>query len=130
MIYRCPTCNQEFDATELCRPAGIAGPSYCPRCRERVRVVLPYRGCIALLSLILSIGVLLLLHVKSMVALVVGTIVVWIPLSLYLNVMSFRIAASTIEKWQPRKVPGRRRTFFEWLYDRDAPRDLIDRQTK
>jgi hypothetical protein len=57
-----------------------------------------------------------------MIAFVIGTILVWIPVSMSLNFALMRVKPLTLKKWKPR-----RRTFFEWLYDRDAPPEMFDK---
>jgi len=39
-----------------------------------------------------------------------------------LNFALMRVKPLTLKKWKPR-----RRTFFEWLYDRDAPPEMFDK---
>jgi len=77
---------------------------------------------VAVISLLAAIGLLALFHVTSIIGFAVGIILIWIPLSLFLNVMSVRYKPPTLKKWKER-----RKTFYEWLYDRDAPRDLFDK---
>jgi len=69
---------------------------------------------VAAVSFLLALGCVLAFHVQSVLWIAVGTAVLWVPISLFLNVYSTRFAAPTLKKWRPR-----RRTFFEWLYERD-----------
>src|SRR5437763_1792458 len=115
MTYQCPYCGTSFDAVDLQQPAGIAGGTYCPKCQERVRVSFPYSGIVAALSLLLAIGSLLVLKVRSVVWLGVGSAALWIPISLLLNSYLARFKFPTLKKWEDRK----HKTFFEWLYERD-----------
>jgi hypothetical protein len=84
---------------------------------------MPYGRPVALISLIISVALLVLLHVKNIVAFLVGTPLIWIPVSMFLNAWSTRLKPPTLKKWKQR-----RRTFFEWLYDRDAPKDLLGKR--
>jgi hypothetical protein len=116
--YHCPYCGHDFDAVDLQLPAGVSGGSYCPKCQERVRVSFPYAGIVAVVSLLLAVGLLLLLKVTSVLWFVVGTAALWIPISLSLKIYSVRFKPPTLNKWKDRT----QRTFFEWLYERDRIR--------
>ncbi len=125
MSYKCPACGEEFDASALQQPAGVGGGSYCPRCHERVYVSFPYGGPVALVSLSMAVGSLALLHVRTVLGFMIGTVAIWIPASLLLNVWTTRLKPPTLKKWKQR-----RKTFFEWLYEKDAPQDLIDKHPR
>lgn len=96
---------------------------YCPKCQARVYVSSPYPKLVAVLSLLLAVGALLLMRVTSVIWLVAGTLVLWVPISMSLNLYTLQFKRSTLKKWQPRK----RRTFFEWLYERDKPPEMFDK---
>jgi len=122
MTYNCPYCQKDFGVTELQMPAGASAGAYCPRCGERVRVFYPYFRMVAIISLLIAIGTLAVLHVRSIIGFVVGTILIWIPVSLYLKLMSARYRPPILKRWKER-----RKTFFEWLHDRDSPKDLFNK---
>jgi DNA-directed RNA polymerase subunit RPC12/RpoP len=127
-IYVCPACGEALEPAELQQPAGIGGGTYCPKCGERVYVSSPYPKLVAVLSLLPAVGILLLMHVTSVIWFMAGTLVLWVPISLFLNLYSTQFTRSTLKKWQPRK----RRTFFEWLYERDQIRapEIFDKDKK
>lgn len=77
-----------------------------------------------LVSLIIALGTLALAGVRSIVGLVVGAALLWVPISLFFYAARMRRKGVVIGKWEPR-----RRTFFEWLYERNqirAPRMFDD----
>lgn len=123
MIYDCPICAGTFEGTEVQQPAGVGGGTYCPRCQGRIRMSFPYGWLVALISLFLAGGVMALVRVQSMSWFVVGTAVLWIPISLFLNVWSTRFRPATFKAWKER-----RRTLFEWLYERDSTPRLFDKK--
>lgn len=127
MTYKCPTCGEQVEFRALRRPAGIAGGKYCPSCQQRVSLSMPYGRAVALISLLISAGALALLHVRNIVGFLVGTVLIWIPLSMFLNLWSTRLKPPTLKKWKP---PRQHRSFFDWLYERDAPQDLVDKQPR
>jgi hypothetical protein len=128
--YQCPICFAEFDAIALQRPSGVTGASYCPNCKGRVQVSLPYGKPVAVISVLIAWGLLALMRVKTAFGIIFGTVLIWIPLSLYMNALLFRYRAPTLKKWEPRKQSKQRRirSLFEWLSERDAPPELIDKR--
>ncbi len=127
VTYRCPHCDKEFGAVALQQPAGIGGGSYCPHCGGRVYISFAYRGIVAVISFVVAVSMLPLFHITSIIGFAVGIILIWIPLSLFLNIMSVRYKPPTLKKWNGRRKI-RRKTFFERLYERDAPRDMLDKR--
>jgi len=95
---------------------------YCPKCQSRVHLSFPHSILVAVLSLLLAIGALLVMRITSLVWLTVGTLVLWVPISMFMNIYFTRFKPANLKKWNPR-----RRTFFEWLYDRDKPPEMFDR---
>ena len=84
-----PICGHQFDAAALKRPTGITGPSYCPNCDGRVRIFLPYARFVAAFSFLIALSVLRILHViRTILTYMVGSILIWIPVSLFLNALS------------------------------------------
>jgi len=123
MLLQCPVCGEPFDLSALQRPAGIGGGCYCPKCQVRVYLSSPYSRGVAIVSLLIALGGLTLVGARSVVGLLVGTVLIWVPLSLFLNVVTMNIKPPILRKWKPR-----RRTFFEWLYDRDIAPELFDKR--
>jgi hypothetical protein len=121
LTYDCPFCAHHFAAADLQQPAGATGGTYCPKCQERVRISFPYAGRVVAASLFLAAGILWAFQVRSLVWLATGTALLWVPISLFLNVYMARFKPPTLKKWKERT----HKTFFEWLYERDrirAPR--------
>ena len=69
------------------------------------------------LAIVLAFGGLIVFQVRSVIWLILGTALLWIPLSLFLNTYFARFKPPVLKAWKPR-----RRSFFEWLYDRDRIR--------
>ena len=118
----CPICGAKFGLADLQKPAGALGGSFCPVCQGRLQLVLPFGAPIAIASLLFAVGALALLRVTSVIWFAVGAIIIWIPLSLFLNTWSTRFRPAVFKKWKPR-----RQTFFEWLYERDSTPSLFDK---
>jgi hypothetical protein len=54
-------------------------------------------------------------RVSSIFWFIIGVLLLWVPISLVMNVWSANLKPATFKRWKPR-----RRTFFEWLYERDS----------
>ena len=125
MTLRCPICGADIDSSQLRLDWGVEGGPRCPKCLERVRYSNPYGSYVGVLSLLVALGIMVLVHVQTYLSFLGGTILLWIILSLLLNAASVRIKPPSLERWKPR-----RRTFFEWLYERDAPQDLFNKRPR
>jgi hypothetical protein len=124
MLVQCPTCRTSFDLAERERPGGVTGGSFCPHCHERFAISGPSKA-VAIASLMIALGILALVGIRSTIGLVLGTALLWVPISLFLNVASARRKGVVLRKWKPR-----RRTFFEWLYERDSTPELFDKKPR
>ena len=60
----------------------------------------------------------IILKVTTVLWLVLGTVALWVPISLFLNIYSARFKPGDLKKWKDR----RRKTFFEWLCERNRIR--------
>ena len=118
MRYRCPHCGEELELSDLQQTAGFAGGLYCPNCQERITLSYPYSKLVAVISLLLAIGFLIIMRVRSVPWFAVGIVILWIPISLFLNFYSTKYKLPALEKWKERK----HKTFFEWLYEHDQIR--------
>jgi hypothetical protein len=123
MLLQCPACGESFDLSALQKPGGMGGGCYCPKCQERVYLSSHYSRGVGIVSLLIALGGLTLAGVRTVDGLLLGTALIWVPLSLFLNAATMNIKPPILRKWKPR-----RRTFFEWLYDRDKPPELFDKQ--
>jgi len=124
MLVKCPTCGISFDLVTRERPGGVSGGSFCPHCHERFAITGPGKP-VAIAALIIALGSLALVGVRSIIGLVLGSAVLWIPISLFLGAAAMRTKGVVLKKWKPR-----RRTFFEWLYERDSTPDLFDKRPR
>ena len=98
--------------------------SFCPHCHERFAISGPSKA-VATASLTIALGILVLVGVRSIIGIVLGSALLWIPVSLFLNVASVRREGVLLREWKPR-----RKTFFEWLYERDSTPELFDKKPR
>ena len=102
----------------------MTGGSFCPHCHERFAISGPSK-VVAIASLTIAVGILALVGVRSIIGLVLGSALLWVPVSLFLNAAAARRKGVVLRKWKPR-----RRTFFEWLYERDSTPELFDKKPR
>jgi uncharacterized paraquat-inducible protein A len=115
-MFSCPTCGEPLEPVQLQQPAGLGGGSFCPKCQERLYLSFPYRKVTVTFSLALAVGLLLLMRVASVVWFIAGTILLWVPITIVLNVYSARFKPPVLKKWKP--TPS----FIEWFRERDRIR--------
>lgn len=125
MLVTCPTCGRSFDLAERETPGGFGAGSYCPHCHEQFSIPGPNKT-IAASSLILALGILVLVGVRSALGLVVGSVLLWVPISLFWNVSEIRRKGVVLRKWKPLL----RRTFSDWLSERDKIRAPVFKEDK
>jgi hypothetical protein len=102
----------------------MTGGSFCPKCHERFTICGPSKA-VAIESLIIAVGILALVGVRSIIGLVLGSALLWVPISLFLNVVTVRSRGIVLRKWKPR-----RRTFFEWMYERNSAPELFGKKPR
>ena len=83
----------------------------------------PHGRLVAIISLLLALGTMAALRVRLIAGFVIGTILIWIPVSLYLKLLSARYGPPTLKRWKERS-----KTFFEWLYEHGSPKDLFNKR--
>jgi hypothetical protein len=125
-MFSCPTCGEPLEPVELQQPAGIGGGTYCPKCHERVYLSFGYRKLTAIFSLALAIGLLKLVQVASVAWFIAGTVVLWVPITVVLNIYSARFKQPVLKKWK------RSPSLVDWLRERNRIRapDMSDDNKK
>src|SRR6267154_1101767 len=79
MTFQCPNCLGQVDSSSLRMEWSSGGAYYCPLCRELVRISLPYRPHVAVLSLLIAVGILMLLRVHGVALFLFLTVLIWVP---------------------------------------------------
>jgi hypothetical protein len=90
-------------------------------------VSLPYGKHAAIIAVLVAWGILAAFRVRSILGFAIGTVLIWIPLSMYLNALLFRYKLPFLKKWVPRKQ-RHFRSYFEWQHKRDEPPTLFDKK--
>jgi hypothetical protein len=124
MTYKCPYCGESIQPSELQRPAGISGGTYCPKCWGRVYASTGYAKQLAILSAGIAFSILWFFRISAIPTLAIGTLLMAVPLWMCLYTASARSTRPTLRKWHERKY----KTFYEWLHERDSPPSLTDRR--
>jgi hypothetical protein len=103
---------------------GIGTGFYCPECHERFVIPGP-SGAVAINSLLIAAGVLAVVGDRSIIGFILGSVALWFPISLFLNAAEMRRKGVVLRKWK-----SRRRTFFEWMYERDSTPELFNKKER
>ena len=121
MTVQCPSCARSFELAER-ETGGISTGFYCPKCHERFVIPGPSRE-VAIKSLVIAAVVWTVIGIRSIIGLIVGSVLLWIPISIFLNAGEMRRKGVVLRKWK-----ARRRTFFEWMYERDSTPELFSKK--
>ena len=90
-------------------------------------MALPYGKHAAVIGVLVAWGILAVLRVRSILGFAIGAVLIWIPLSMYLNALLFRHKPPFLKKWEPRKQLHFK-SFFEWQHERDKPPTMFDKK--
>ena len=90
-------------------------------------MALPYGKHAAIIAVFVAWAILAVFRVRSILAFTIGTILLWIPISMYLNALFFRYRPPFLKKWEPRKQSHFKR-FLERQHERDEPPTLFDKK--
>jgi hypothetical protein len=120
-----PDMRKTFDLAERETPGGFGAGSYCPHCHEQFSIPGPSKT-VTIASLILALGILALVGVRSALGLVVGSVLLWVPISFFWNLSEMSRKGVVLRKWKPLL----RRTFSDWLSERDKIRAPVFKEDK
>jgi len=100
-MLECPHCNRAVVLSELRRPSG-GGYHECPFCGGMVRLAQPHAFLRRTVALILSAFVLLLFGVRNPLALVAGSLLLWVPMSIPVNMYCVYAMPLGLKPWTHR----------------------------
>ena len=104
MILRCPICGENISTRDLRRRDGVKDGRECPNCGQLVQFSQPYpifRWGAALLA---SGLVLWLTGVRSTVWFLIGSVLLWLPMSLVVNGAAVHVMSLELKPWKARAV--------------------------
>jgi hypothetical protein len=105
MILKCPHCSTDIHVSELRRQPSTGGGLECPVCKGMVRFAQPHALFRRALSLSLSVTILLIVGVHKPLILAIGSILLWLPISILVNMYCVYVMPLGLQPWKPR---GRR----------------------
>jgi len=97
-----------IEASDLRRIDGTGGGYECPACKKMVRFSQPHALFRRAISLLLLTIVLLLVGVRSTIILVMGSVLLWIPMSMAVNMYCVYAMPLGLTPWRER---GRERHY-------------------
>ena len=117
MRFRCPICDKEVDPAALRMQWGAGGGYRCPSCQGLVRYCPPYLVLNAVVSLLIALGILIILGVRTIGTLLALSALIWYPVSLLVNVAASRIKPPTLKRIRDRGYAPAYQIFGEGSHD-------------
>jgi len=74
----------------------------CPFCNGKVRYVQPHAAFRRTIALVLSTVVLVILGVQNPLTLVIGSLLLWVPMSIPVNMFCVYTMPLSLKPWKPR----------------------------
>jgi uncharacterized paraquat-inducible protein A len=102
MTLKCPHCRNGIDAAELRRQSGTGGGYECPACKQMVRFAQPHAIFRRAVSLLLAAIVLMICGVRNPLMLVIGSILLWVPMSIAVNMYCVYAMPVGLRPWKQR----------------------------
>ena len=101
MRLECRHCHGRVSVSELRRPRSGAYRE-CPLCNGTVCYVQPHAVFRRSTALLLSIIVLMIAGVRNPVTLVIGSVLLWVPMSFAFNMYCVYVMPLGLKPWKPR----------------------------
>jgi uncharacterized paraquat-inducible protein A len=106
MILNCPHCQTGVEVAELRRHPGTGGGYECPTCKKMVRFAQPHALFRRTISLLMSCGVLLVFGVRKPIVFAVGSLLLWLPMSIAVNMYCVYAMPLGLKPWTQRgRIP-------------------------
>jgi hypothetical protein len=129
MVLRCPLCDEPVDTSELHRLPGTAGGLECPKCGKAFRFHQPYLALRTAISVSISAAILSIAGVRNVPIFLVGTFILWIPISLVFNAYLIHVIPLELVPYKPRNRI-RSKTLVELANERNATIELFEKKQK
>jgi hypothetical protein len=117
------------ETSELQRLPGTAGGLECPRCGKVLRFYQPYLVLRTAISVSISAGILWIAGVRNIPIFLVGTFILWIPVSLVLNAYLVHAIPLVLVPYKPQNRI-RSKSLVELANERNATIELFEKKQK
>lgn len=127
MTLCCPLCGKALETGELTVQPGTRGGFACPRCGKLLHFSQSHPYLRASISLLISATLLYFAGVRTPFTFILGTLILWVPISLLFNAYCVRIMPLGLKPW---KVPRESRTVIQRLNERSSPVELFGKRSE
>ena len=127
MMLYCPLCGKALETGELTVQTGKRGGFACPRCGKLLHFSQSHPYLRAFISLLISATILYFAGVRTPVTFTLGTLILWVPISLLFNAYCVRIMPLGLKPW---KAPRESRTLIQRLNERNSPAELFGKRSE
>jgi hypothetical protein len=107
MVIECPLCKTFVDTVNLTAIPSSGGGRTCPNCKGAVRYSQPYRVLRVAASAVIAAGIVRVSGVRNLPTFCITTLVLWVPVSLFLNSYLIHYIPLFLVPWKPRTIPRR-----------------------
>ena len=123
MVIECPLCKTFVDTSNLTRFTGSGGGVTCPNCKGAVRFSQPYRVLRVAASALIAAGIVRIAGVRNLPTFFITTLILWVPVSLFLNAYLIHYIPLFLVPWKPRHHT---KTIYEVVNEKNATIELFD----
>jgi len=123
MVIECPLCKTFVDTANLTPIPSSGGGRTCPNCNGAVRYTQPYRVLRVAASAVIAAGIVRVAGVRNLPTFCITTLILWVPVSLFLNAYLIHYIPLVLVPWKPRLHT---KTIYESANERNATIELFD----
>lgn len=127
VTLRCPLCEFDVESSELQLLPGSGGGLKCPRCAQILMFRQSRRFLRWAISIVISAGLIWVSGIKSSLLFVGSTLLLSIPISLFVNAYFIHLVPPTLVPWKPRR---HRKSVIELVNDSNATIELLSKNRK
>lgn len=123
MVIECPLCKSFVDTSNLTPIPNGGGGTTCPNCKAAVRFAQPYRLLRIAASGLIAVTIVRVAGVRNLPIFCIAALILWIPVSLFLNAYLVHYIPLSLVPWKPRH---RTKTIYEITNEKNATIELFD----
>ena len=123
MVIECPFCKTFVDTSNLTPIPSSGGGRTCPNCKGAVQYAQPYRVLRVAASALIAATIVKVAGVRNLPTFFITTLILWVPVSLFLNAYLVHYIPLFLVPWTPRRHI---KTIYEVVNEKNATIELFD----